>query len=78
MRLSRRVPTKRAMTPQQQKNYLKSRAPNAIHWQTLTLRRPPHKRKTRELIARMIENGLFMLEEDIEIIAQYLNETYVQ
>ena len=39
---------------------------------------PTSEEETRELIARMIENGLFMLEEDIEIIAQYLNKTYVQ
>lgn len=39
---------------------------------------PTTQAETRELIARMIENGLFLLEEDIEIIAQYLNETYVQ
>ena len=39
---------------------------------------PTSEEETRDLIARMIENGLFILEEDIEIIAQYLNETYVQ
>lgn len=39
---------------------------------------PTSEAETRELIARMIENGLFMLEEDIEIIAHYLNKTYVQ
>ena len=39
---------------------------------------PTSEGEIRDLIARMIEeNGLFMLEEDIEIIARYLNETYV-
>ena len=39
--------------------------------------KPTTEGETGELIARMIENGLFILEEDIEIIARYLNETYV-
>ena len=38
---------------------------------------PTTEAETGELISRMIENGLFILEEDIEIIARYLNETYV-
>ena len=38
---------------------------------------PTTEMETGELISRMIENGLFILEEDIEIIARYLNETYV-
>ena len=37
----------------------------------------PSTPETRELIGRMIDNGLFVLEEDIEIIARYLNDTYV-
>ena len=36
---------------------------------------PTTEEETGELIAQMIENGLFFLEEDIEIIALYLNET---
>ncbi|MCZ6679470.1 MAG: hypothetical protein O7E52_19745 [Candidatus Poribacteria bacterium] len=39
---------------------------------------PTSEGETGELIARMIENGLFILEEDIEIVALYLNETYVR
>ena len=38
---------------------------------------PTTEAETGELISRMIENGLFILEEEIEIIARYLNETYV-
>ena len=38
---------------------------------------PTSEEETTELIARMIDNGLFLEEEDIKIIARYLNETYV-
>ena len=38
---------------------------------------PTSEEETTELIARMIDNGLFIEEEDIKIIARYLNETYV-
>ena len=38
---------------------------------------PTTEAETGELISRMIDNGLFLLEEEIEIIARYLNETYV-
>lgn len=38
---------------------------------------PTSEAETTELIARMIDNGLFIEEEDIRIIARYLNETYV-
>ena len=38
---------------------------------------PTSESETRELIARMIENGLFIVEEEIEIVARYMNETYV-
>ncbi len=38
---------------------------------------PTSEGETTELIARMIDNGLFLEEEDIKIIARYLNETYV-
>ena len=39
---------------------------------------PTSEEETTELIARMIDNGLFLEEEDIKIIARYLNETYVK
>jgi mono/diheme cytochrome c family protein len=40
---------------------------------------PTSEQETQDLIQRMIEeNGLFILEEDIAIVARYLNETYVQ
>ena len=38
---------------------------------------PTSEEETTELIVRMIDNGLFLEEEDIKIIARYLNETYV-
>ena len=38
---------------------------------------PTSEEETTELIARMIDNGLFLEEEDIKIIARYMNETYV-
>jgi mono/diheme cytochrome c family protein len=38
---------------------------------------PTSEEETTELIARMIDNGLFLEEEDIKTIARYLNETYV-
>ena len=38
---------------------------------------PTSEEETTDLIARMIDNGLFLEEEDIKIIARYLNETYV-
>ena len=38
---------------------------------------PISAEETQEIIARMIENGLFLLEEEIETIARYMNETYV-
>ena len=38
---------------------------------------PTSEEETTELIARMIDNGLFLEEKDIKIIARYLNETYV-
>ena len=38
---------------------------------------PTSEAETTELIARMIDNGLFIEEEDIKAIARYLNETYV-
>ena len=38
---------------------------------------PTSEEETTELIARMIDNGLFIEEEDIKTIARYLNETYV-
>ena len=33
--------------------------------------------KTQGLIARVIENGLFLEEPEIEVIVRYLNEMYV-
>jgi mono/diheme cytochrome c family protein len=38
---------------------------------------PTSEEETTELIVRMIDNGLFLEEEDIKIIARYMNETYV-
>ena len=38
---------------------------------------PTSEEETVELIVRMIDNGLFLEEEDIKTIARYLNETYV-
>ena len=38
---------------------------------------PTSEEGTTELITRMIDNGLFLEEEDIKTIARYLNETYV-
>ena len=38
---------------------------------------PTSEEETTELIVRMIDNGLFLEEEDIKIIARYLNDTYV-
>ena len=38
---------------------------------------PTSEEETTELIARMIDNGLFLDEEDIKIVARYINETYV-
>ena len=38
---------------------------------------PNSEEETTELIVRMIDNGLFLEEEDIKTIARYLNETYV-
>jgi mono/diheme cytochrome c family protein len=38
---------------------------------------PTSEEETTELIVRMIDNGLFLEEEDIKTIARYLNETYV-
>ena len=38
---------------------------------------PTSEEETTELIARMIDNGLYLEEEDIKIIARYLNDTYV-
>jgi mono/diheme cytochrome c family protein len=38
---------------------------------------PTSEEETIELIVRMIDNGLFLEEEDIKTIARYLNETYV-
>jgi mono/diheme cytochrome c family protein len=38
---------------------------------------PISEEETRDLIARMIENGLYIDEAEIEIVARYLNETYV-
>ena len=38
---------------------------------------PTSEEETTELIARMIDNGLFIEEEDIRTIARYMNETYV-
>ena len=38
---------------------------------------PTSEEETTELIARMIDNGLFLEQEDIKIIARYMNETYV-
>ena len=38
---------------------------------------PTSEAETTELIVRMIDNGLFLEEEDIKTIARYLNETYV-
>ncbi len=38
---------------------------------------PMSKEETRDLMARMIENGLVIEEADIETIARYLNEKYV-
>jgi hypothetical protein len=39
---------------------------------------PASEEEIGDLIARMVDNGLFILEEDIGLIARYLNETYVQ
>lgn len=38
---------------------------------------PTSEEETTELIVRMIDNGLFLEEEDIKTIARYMNETYV-
>ena len=38
---------------------------------------PTSEEETTELIVRMIDNGLYLEEEDIKTIARYLNETYV-
>lgn len=38
---------------------------------------PTSEEETTELIIRMIDNGLFLEEEDIKTVARYLNETYV-
>ncbi len=38
---------------------------------------PTSEEETQDLIVRMIENGLYIEKDDIEIIARYLNETYV-
>ena len=38
---------------------------------------PTSEEETQDLIVRMIENGLYIEEDDIAIIARYLNETYV-
>ena len=37
---------------------------------------PASKEDTRALIARMIENGLYIEEDQIQIVTRYLNETY--
>ena len=39
---------------------------------------PTSAEETHEIITRMIENGLFLLEDEIETIARYMNETYVK
>ena len=38
---------------------------------------PTSEVETTEMIVRMIDNGLFLEEEDIKTIARYMNETYV-
>ena len=38
---------------------------------------PRSKEETTEVIARMIETGLYLEEEEIEIITRYINENYL-
>ncbi len=39
---------------------------------------PRSEEETTEVIARMIDTGLYLEEEEIEIIARYINETYLE
>ena len=39
---------------------------------------PRSKEETTEVIARMIETGLYLEEEEIEIITRYINENYLE
>ncbi len=39
---------------------------------------PRSKEETTEMIARMIENGLYLEEEEIELITRYVNDNYLE
>ncbi len=39
---------------------------------------PKTEAETRDLLARMIDNGLYLEEQEIEVVTRYLNETYVR
>ena len=39
---------------------------------------PRSEEETTELITRMIEIGLYLEEEEIELIARYINENYLE
>jgi mono/diheme cytochrome c family protein len=39
---------------------------------------PRSKEETTEIIIRMIDTGLYLEEEEIEIITRYINETYLE
>ena len=39
---------------------------------------PRSEEETTEVVARMIENGLYLEEEEIELITRYVNKTYLE
>ena len=39
---------------------------------------PRSERETTEVVARMIDNGLYLEEEEIELITRYVNENYLE
>ena len=39
---------------------------------------PRSKEETTEVISRMIDNGLFLQEEEVELITRYVNDNYLE